>query len=318
MDGLLVIDKPVGPTSHDAVATMRRVFGERRIGHTGTLDPAASGVLPLVIGRATRLARFLSASDKRYEAVVRLGVATDTHDALGEPTAVTGPDRLPTPDLIARALEEFRGTFLQRPPLYSAKKIAGRRSYEIARAVTALAVDAPPAPPAVAPAAVSVTVHSLEIVGIGDNRVTLTLDCSAGFYVRSLAHELGERLGIGAHLAALRRTASAGFTLADALPLQDAVRDPSRARGEVISIDRLLSGLPSAVLTDEGRRRVAQGRDVGPADLDEAFGVVFGAEGDGASGTPATIRLVDRQGQLVGIGEPAGTSGLLHPSVVLV
>src|SRR5438045_2882761 len=145
MDGLLVIDKPVGPTSHDAVATMRRVFGERRIGHTGTLDPAASGVLPLVIGRATRLARFLSASDKRYEAVVRLGVATDTHDALGEPTAVT-TDRLPTHDLIARALEEFRGTFLQRPPLYSAKKIAGRRSYDIARARTAPAVAPAPAP----------------------------------------------------------------------------------------------------------------------------------------------------------------------------
>src|SRR6266699_4069200 len=98
MDGLLVIDKPAGPTSHDVVACLRRVLGERRIGHTGTLDPAASGVLPLVLGRATRLARFLSASDKSYEAVVRVGVATDTHDALGEPTAVTGPDCLPTPD----------------------------------------------------------------------------------------------------------------------------------------------------------------------------------------------------------------------------
>src|SRR2546421_4324184 len=125
MDGLLVIDKPSGPTSHDVVARMRRVVGERRIGHTGTLDPLATGVLPLVIGKATRLAQFLSASDKTYEAVVRLGVATDTADAGGEPITTRFEGTLPAREAIDRALEAFRGTFLQQPPAFSAKKIGG-------------------------------------------------------------------------------------------------------------------------------------------------------------------------------------------------
>src|SRR5262252_88967 len=134
MDGLLIIDKPAGPTSHDVVARMRRALGERRIGHTGTLDPAATGVLPLVVGRATRLARFVGASSKSYEAVVRLGVATDTADAAGLPIGPPHDGPLPSRDAIDRALSEFRGTFLQRPPAYSAKKVAGTRSYALARA----------------------------------------------------------------------------------------------------------------------------------------------------------------------------------------
>src|SRR5204862_1790885 len=134
MDGLLIVDKPAGPTSHDVVARIRRVLGERRIGHTGTLDPAATGVLPLVLGRATRLARFLSSGDKIYEADIRLGVATDTYDADGASvgSAHTGP--WPSADEISRAIERFRGQFLQQPPAFSAKKIAGRRSYRLARA----------------------------------------------------------------------------------------------------------------------------------------------------------------------------------------
>ena len=134
MDGVLVIDKPAGPTSHDVVARMRRRLGERSIGHTGTLNPTATGVLPLVVGRATRLARFLSCGDKAYDAVVRLGIATDTGDAAG--TAVGEPFAGPMPvrEAIERALDAFRGSYLQQPPAYSAKKIAGRRSYAIARA----------------------------------------------------------------------------------------------------------------------------------------------------------------------------------------
>lgn len=133
MDGLLVIDKPAGPTSHDVVARIRRVLRERRIGHTGTLDPAATGVLPLVLGRATRLARFLSSSDKCYEAQIRLGVATDTYDADGAPVGAAYGGLWPSAEEISRALEGFRGQFLQQPPAYSAKKIAGRRSYDLAR-----------------------------------------------------------------------------------------------------------------------------------------------------------------------------------------
>src|SRR4051812_21108409 len=171
MDGLLVIDKPAGPTSHDVVAGLRRGLGGRRIGHTGTLDPAASGVLPLVLGRATRLARFLSAGDKSYEAVIRVGVSTDTYD--GEGTAVgTGHDGVcPSREVIEAALGAFRGSFLQQPPAYSAKKIAGRRSYTIARARARDRSEHEGAGDL--PAPVRVVVHRLDLVGLDADTVTL-------------------------------------------------------------------------------------------------------------------------------------------------
>src|SRR5437667_4675740 len=198
MDGLLIIDKPKGPTSHDVVARVRRAIGERRVGHTGTLDPAASGVLPLVIGRATRLARFLSAGDKCYEAVIRLGFSTDTGDATGTPlsTAPRGP--MPSRADIDSALDAFRGTFMQQPPAYSAKKVDGTRSYRLARRSKRQSprVSARPA----LPAAVQVATRATDIVSVEDGTLTLRVSCSAGFYVRSLAHDLGERLGTGGHL----------------------------------------------------------------------------------------------------------------------
>ncbi len=151
MDGLLVVDKPAGPTSHEVVARVRRALGERRIGHTGTLDPAATGVLPLVLGRATRLARFLSSSEKSYDAVLRLGVATDTNDAQGTPAGAPYQGPLPSREAIDRALDRFRGAFLQQPPAYSAKKIDGERSYRLARAasrqLSSTGAGAPPGVP---------------------------------------------------------------------------------------------------------------------------------------------------------------------------
>jgi len=305
MDGLLVVDKPAGPTSHDVVATMRRVLGERRIGHTGTLDPAATGVLPLVLGRATRLARFLSARDKRYEATVRLGVATDTYDGRGEPAGPRYDGPWPARDTIAAALERFRGTFDQQPPAFSAKKIDGQRSYKMARDAQRDSRISRPALPAL-PALVSVTVRALELVNADRDIVTLSVDCTAGFYVRSLAHDLGQALGTGAHLEALRRTRSGDFTLEDALPL-DAAEDKDTACGAIIPLEEMLPGLLAVILTDEGAFHAAHGRDLGPADV----------AGDGVL-SPALCRLLDQRGHLVGIAEPAGASGLLHPSVVLV
>src|SRR5712671_6150431 len=134
LDGVLVVDKPVGPTSHDVVARVRRILGEPRIGHTGTLDPMASGVLPLVVGRATRLVRFLTADDKRYEATIRFGFSTDTYDAQGQPASPRYEGMMPSRDAVEDALGVFRGTFLQQPPAFSAKKIDGRRSHKLARA----------------------------------------------------------------------------------------------------------------------------------------------------------------------------------------
>jgi tRNA pseudouridine55 synthase len=317
MDGLLVVDKPAGPTSHDVVARMRRVLRERRIGHTGTLDPMATGVLALVVGRATRLAQFLSGSDKSYDAVVRLGFATDTGDALGVPLASPGRP-LPSRDEIDAALETFRGTFMQQPPEFSAKMIDGKRSHQLARARARAAADARlkpsrsvpsspdlpdlPARPAL-PAPTSVTVKRLDLVRVEADLVTLDIECSAGFYVRSLAHDLGERLGTGAHLAALRRTRSGDATLGDAISLADAERDPAAAAARVIPLGRMLAGLPSLVLSGDDVQRVIHGRQIESRIANPASG---------------PVRLLNSAGDLVAIGRPASTPGLLHPSIVLV
>ena len=300
MDGLLVIDKPRGPTSHDVVARMRRVLGESRIGHTGTLDPGASGVLPLVLGRATRLARFMSSSTKRYEAIVHFGQATDTYDAEGVPVGEPSSASLPTREQIEAALGAFRGTFEQQPPAFSAKKVAGRRSYEAARAART-ALPASHDVPAL-PAPVAVTVHHLELTGLEGAAATLVVECSAGFYVRSLAHDLGVRLGVAAHLAGLRRTESAGLTLAVAITLEAAESSREAARAAIIPLERMLTDLPSIVLSGDGVARVTHGQDV---------------RGDNIQVGAGPIRLFDQGGQLVGIGIPAALPGFLHPSIVL-
>ncbi|HWW82628.1 MAG TPA: tRNA pseudouridine(55) synthase TruB [Vicinamibacterales bacterium] len=301
MDGVLVIDKPAGPTSHDVVARLRRVLGERRIGHTGTLDPAATGVLPMVIGRATRLARFLSASDKSYEATITLGVSTTTGDAAGARTGAQYGGPFPSRDAIDRALDVFRGSFLQQPPAFSAKRVAGTRSYRLARAGTAAAV---------LPAPVTVTAHAIEILEAMDDRLRLRIDCSSGFYVRALAQDLGQGLSVGAHLVALRRTRVAGFGLEMALTLDAAEREPGLAAGQTIQLGRLLSEVPSVVLTTEGVRHAAQGRDL---TRDDAVGELpAGCARDGI------VRLLTVTGDLVGIAEPTAVPGFLHPSIVLI
>jgi len=313
MDGLLVIDKPAGPTSHDVVARARRALGERRIGHTGTLDPAATGVLCLVLGRATRLAQFLSTSDKSYEALVRFGYATDTGDAqgrpVGEPSAIA-----PTREAIEAALESFRGTYLQQPPAFSAKKINGKRSHKLARARARDARLKPsrsplPDPPDL-PAPATVTVHRLDIVRHEADAVTLSIDCSAGFYVRALAHELGERLGVGAHLASLRRTRSGVFTAEHAIALDTLESDPGQATRKIVPLADVLPALPVFTLSAEGVRRAVNGCALGQRD-----------SATGVSPVPvsaSTVRLVSPSGELVGIARLSHGPALLHPSVVLM
>jgi tRNA pseudouridine55 synthase len=300
MDGLLVVDKPVGPTSHDVVARMRRTLDERRIGHTGTLDPSASGVLALVLGRATRLARFIAAGEKRYTATIRLGVETDTYDGEGRVVRrAQTPVDLPSPDDIGAALDNFRGTFEQRPPAFSAKKIAGRRSYAIARA----AADHDPA----SPKAAVVTAHSIVVVGHDSETVTLDIVCSPGFYVRSLAHDLGERLGIGAHVVELRRTRSGDLDVGAAVPLATLESNPATARAAVVPLASMLPSFEAAMLSAEGVRHAVQGRPLGPGDVVER------------RGTPgADVRLFNSGGELVGIAADRNGTGLLHPCVILV
>ena len=322
MDGLLVVDKPAGPTSHDVVARMRRVLREQRIGHTGTLDPMATGVLLLVLGKATRLATFLSASDKSYTAVVRLGFATDTADAQGAAIGTVHDGPMPSRDAIDAALDEFRGTFMQQPPAFSAKKIDGQRSYKMARGGA----------PAL-PARCSVTTTRLELVSIEADHVTLRVDCSAGFYVRSLAHDLGERLEVGGHLAALRRTQTGGFGVDRAITLDEAERDPVRAASAVVPLAGMLLDVAAVVLTEDGVKRVVHGGDIDPRDASLAQPLALSPEP--SSGQPSAlspqpfsqpsarvphpiVRLLDPRGDIIAIGRPVGAGGLLHPSVVLV
>jgi tRNA pseudouridine55 synthase len=293
--GVLVIDKPAGPTSHDVVAVVRRAFRGAKAGHTGTLDPFATGVLPVVIGRATRLARFLAGADKEYDALVRLGRSTDTYDITGR-VVYEAPEgvSLPSPAVVAEVVHGYLGSWMQTPPAFSAKQADGVRAYEQAR--RGKAVELAPVP---------VRVEALDVLSVDGPLVRLRLVSSAGFYVRALAQDLGERLGTGATLEGLRRLRSGAFGLADAVTLDAVVR--SEAGSRVLPLDALLTDWPAAVLTAEGVDWVAHGRAVGPG---QCVGPL-----PARSGTP--VRLVGPDGSLLAVGEP-GPGGVLHPAVVLV
>lgn len=320
MDGLLIVDKPSGPTSHDVVARVRRALREKRIGHTGTLDPLASGVLPLVVGRATRLARFIG-GDKAYDATIRLGLNTDTGDALGVPTST--PYRGPWPDraTIDAALDRCRGTFLQQPPAFSAKKIAGRRSYALARKARAQAatVDEETDPQTDGevvvplPDPVEVTAYAIELLEVEEDRVRVAVRCSAGFYIRSLAVDLGAAVGTGAHLTALRRTEAAGVGLDRAVPL--ARLEAGDGATALVPLEQMLTGLLAVSLTEGGVAHVRFGRTLGPADASAGFAAAVAAISADRS---LAVRLLGPSGLLVAMAGVADAPGLLHPGVVLL
>ena len=210
MDGILVIDKPAGMTSHDVVARVRKVLKTKRVGHTGTLDPFATGVLVLLVGSATRLAQFLDKDKKEYVATVKLGFETDTGDVTGTPKA-KAKDFTVTSEEIAASLEGFRGESLQTPPMYSAKKIAGQKLYELAR--KGIEVERK---------AVPINVYDIRLIEMRQNdSFAMRVSCSAGTYIRVLAEEIGKTLGTGAHLTELRRTAAGQFGLQDSLTFDD-------------------------------------------------------------------------------------------------
>ncbi|MBN2265997.1 MAG: tRNA pseudouridine(55) synthase TruB, partial [Candidatus Aminicenantes bacterium] len=206
-DGLIVIDKPAGPTSHDVVRRVRRALGANRVGHGGTLDPDATGVLLVAVGQATRFFPFLAGEDKVYDGRIRLGFATDTYDASGRRVTDESAEFPDRGELLA-AMKAFEGRLLQTPPRFSAKKVAGTPSYKLARAAREFSL-----------APVTVTVARFDLIGYRPPDVVFEVECSAGTYVRSIAHDLGLRLGCGAHLASLRRTSSGSFGLAEAVPL---------------------------------------------------------------------------------------------------
>lgn len=252
--GLLNVSKPPGPTSHDVVAAVRRGTGERRVGHAGTLDPLAGGVLVLALGKATRLLEYLTASRKEYVAKVRLGIATDTYDAEGVVVEERPVPAALTVDRVEAALGDFRGPIEQVPPVYSAVKVGGKAAYARARAGEEL--DLP---------AREVEIYALELVDFQPPDLTLRVECSPGTYIRSLAHDLGQALGTGAMLAALTRTASGSFRDADAVPwpvLQAAFADGSWQEF-VLPADRALEGTPQIELDAESLRLVGNGMALG-------------------------------------------------------
>lgn len=306
MDGVLVVDKPSGPTSHDVVAHARRMLGVRRVGHIGTLDPIATGVLPLVVGRATRLASLLAPGRKTYEGCILLGVATDTYDVSGKITADsrdrTGDGLVNAPDraAIEQAVQAFVGTRPQQPPPFSAKKIGGVRAYQLARR------NRP-----VAPEPVEVTVHSADVLAIDGMRVRCRVVCDPGFYMRALAHDLGAALGCGACLETLRRSRNGAFDLDAAVPVTEIEERGPAVADRMAPLAELLPELPRLVLTEHGARRARHGNDLTAADV-----VSPSREWTAPSGTPFA-RLYDADGVLIAIAT-ADAGRFLHPTIVLV
>ena len=292
INGVIIVDKPAGWTSHDVVAKARHILGERSIGHLGTLDPMATGVLPLVLGRMTRLSQFYSGAEKAYEGAIRLGVATDTYDCDGEPQMFHVEHLNVTLEGIELIAMSLLGKSDQVPPPFSAKKINGVPAYKLARKKQA--VELKP---------VQVEVKEFAILQLDGDLVNFRCRVSAGTYVRSLAHDLGQKLGIGAHLATLRRTAVAEFAAEGSHTLEEIAQSVAQGRIEELLIHprRLLPEIPSVTASDEDVGKIRHGRTVNLPEMSRSpFVKVFAGQTD-------LICIASRV---------AGT--LFHPKVVLL
>ena len=292
MQGFLILDKPVGATSFSMVSLVRRLTGVRRVGHAGTLDPLASGVLPVAVGQATRFIEYLDDATKTYVARVRFGVETDTYDAGGEVVARGDASGL-TRDAVDAALRAFVGEIEQQPPAYSALKVAGKALYRYAR--EGQAIEA---------AARTVRVEAITMLGFDalEGQAEIEVVCGKGTYIRSIAHDVGAVLGCGAHLAALRRTSSGGFGVGDAMSPESAMELAGDGRLEeaLLATDRAVERRPAAILAEARAADVRAGRDL-----------VFGSGAD-----VAVCRAYSVEGDFLGVLRPLG-SGLWHPEKVL-
>jgi len=291
-DGVIVVNKPTGWTSHDVVAKMRGIAGTRSVGHLGTLDPIATGVLPVMVGQATRLARYFEKSEKAYEAVVRFGFATTTYDREGEPTTPVTEVNI-SAEQIEACLAAMRGDILQMPPPVSAKKIGGVPAYKLARKNQSVELAAAP-----------VSIYELKLVGVDGNRAKLKVRCSPGTYIRSIAHELGAALGCGAHVEALARTASGVFTLAQAHTLEvlQRLKAERRLSEALLPMADLLPQFPGVFIDDLTVRQVRQGRD-------------FGVSPFRTNPRAEYVKAIGPDGMLVAIGQIA-LPHAYHPVVV--
>ena len=313
MDGVLIVDKPAGLTSHDVVARVRRILGEKRVGHTGTLDPFATGVLVVLVGRATRLAQFLSGEDKEYEALIRLGFATDTGDATGKRVndasefhAKTQSTQSLSGEDIESALLGLRGEIEQVPPMYSAKKHEGRKLYELAR--RGEEIERAPVPVIVYEFEAKSDDSLLTQNDDGTCDLSVRVVCSAGTYIRTLAEDFGKRLGTRAHLVALRRTRAGEFRLEAAITLDELQKKAEAGALALVLLppDAALSGMPSLDLDVVAARRARNGMDVS---VSEEVGAKWVAG--------ERVRMRDEDGSLIAIGFFDAKRRLLHPRVVI-
>lgn len=292
MDGAIVVDKPSGWTSHDVVNKVRRIAGTKKVGHLGTLDPSATGVLPLVVGRATRLAQFYTKNDKIYEGVVRFGYSTDTYDGAG---TATSPEQtvILNAEQVSGLLDKFRGPQSQVPPPVSAKKIGGRPAYELARKQK---------PVELAP--VDIEIYELDLNSIGSDEISIRIHCSAGTYVRSIAHDLGRAIGCGAFLKSLRRTASGDFAITKARTLEElqVLATEGRLDEAVIPASDLLPDFPAETVDFITAGQIRNGRDFRTSPF--------------RTSNSRYVKAVTSAGELIAIGE-ARLPNLYHPVLVL-
>ncbi|MDH4185559.1 MAG: tRNA pseudouridine(55) synthase TruB [Nitrospira sp.] len=303
VDGVLIIKKEAGWTSHDVVAKVRHLLGGVKVGHAGTLDPAATGVLPLLIGRGTRIAEYLVEWDKEYRAVLRLGEATDTQDATGAVLSCRPTDQV-TAAAIYKAVDRFRGPIEQVPPMYSAVKIGGIPLYKSARA--GKTIDR---------AARTIVVHDLEVLAIEGRDVTLRIACSKGTYIRTLCADIGEVLGVGGHMLSLERTRVGPLTVERALTIDEAVTHHALGRlgDDLLSLDQALAQLAIAVVDASTADRVRHGAPVPAARIIHWSGAVKSGRSPGT-----VVRIHDTDGMLVAIGKcPEVTGGALKIEKVL-
>ncbi|MGI9102308.1 MAG: tRNA pseudouridine(55) synthase TruB [Terriglobales bacterium] len=291
MNGVLVIDKPAGMTSHDVVTRVRRIVQERSVGHLGTLDPMATGVLPLVLGRLTRLAQFYTDAEKVYEGEIRFGFATDTYDAEGEPAGPPQPVQV-TLEQLREAAARFRGAIQQTPPPFSAKKIAGVPAYKLARKNQEVKLEP-----------VTVEVREFDILALDGERAQFRARVSSGTYMRSVAHDLGQQLGVGGHLSSLRRSASGEFDISQCCTLerlQEAV-EKDELDDVLVHPRRILPAFPSVTADEASANRIRHGQAVNLPEMSRA----------------KLVKVFAGQSELIAIASRvAGT--LFHPKVVLV
>lgn len=298
MDGILIIDKPAGLTSHDVVARVRRIMKTKRVGHTGTLDPFATGVMVILVGKATRLAQFLDKDEKEYEAVVRFGFETDTGDRTGTKRAGDAPvgGKDVTVEEVMQVLPLFTGVIEQTPPMYSAKKIAGKKLYELAR--QGIEVER---------RCVTITISKLEVYELSDPGgspadLGLRVTCSAGTYIRTLAEDIGRAVGTGAHLAELRRTRAGKFSLGDDVTMEE-LQNQDDPKLCLIPMSEAISHIPSVALNAERVGKTLNGLSTRILDLPFRSG--------------EAVRMLDEQGEIVAIGYYNEAEKTVQPKIVL-